>query len=282
MVRRFSQAKSCARLRAAIFVVALIALLAGCLDQKAWVQKFAPKDDDELARRFIKAIRTAQYGEAISMLDRRIEAGPEQLNKLHAILDHGEPLNIELIAAHSQFFSAGTASKQSVQLTYQVQFRDAWVVAAVEIQQDAVGRRIVNTRFDPIPDSLQALNRLTFQGKSIVHYVVFAFAIAIPLFIITTVVVCVRSRVRRRWLWIIFVLLGFGQLQLNWTTGEWALRPLSFLLPGAAAFRAGFYGPWTISIALPVGAIVFLICRRRLRRKDEPPPLPHVPTPPPI
>jgi hypothetical protein len=271
-------------LRRTLFAVVLTALLAGCLDQKAWIQKFAPKDDDELARRFINSIRTANYVAASAMLDHRIKAGPEQLNKLHAILDHGEPLNIELIAAHSQFFSAGTASKQSVQLTYQVQFRDAWTVAAVEIQQDAVGRRVVNARFDPMPDSLQALNRVTFQDKSIVHYVVFAFAIAIPLFIITTVVVCVRSRVRRRWLWIIFILLGFGQLQLNWTTGEWALRPLSFLLLGAAAFRAGFCGPWTISIAVPVGAIVFLIWRRRLRRKDEPPPLPQVPTaaPPPI
>jgi hypothetical protein len=48
---------------------------------------------------------------------------------------------------------------------------------------------------------------------------------------------------------------------VNWTTGEWDIAPLSVQLLSASAF-APLYGPWTVSVSLPLGALMFLIYRR--------------------
>lgn len=108
------------------------------------------------------------------------------------------------------------------------------------------------------------LNRFTFAGKSLVHYLVFAACIAVPAFILVALVVCILSRIRRKWLWISFILLGFMQFRFDWTSGQFEVQPISFALFGASAFRQSPYAPWVLGFAIPLGAIVFLIFRRRL------------------
>jgi len=53
------------------FLPILLAALAvtGCIDQKAWIQKFAPKDDDQFARQFLDSVRESRYDDAKRMLD---------------------------------------------------------------------------------------------------------------------------------------------------------------------------------------------------------------------
>jgi hypothetical protein len=250
-------------------------LLASCLDEKALVQKFAPKGDDEFARQFVELLRVGRYDEVNVMLDRTLAGASDRrkLEELHKIIDRGPPTGFELIGANTGFISAGTASKRDTTLTYQLQFRDTWVVVSIQIQTDATGPHVESASFQPVPDSLRVLNRFTLQNKSLIHYLFLAACILIPVFIIATIVVCVRSRVRRRWLWIIFILVAFGQFQLNWTTGEWGFRLISFLLLGAAFSRHSSYAPLMLSVGFPLGAVIFLLCQHRLRRKDEPPPL---------
>jgi asparagine N-glycosylation enzyme membrane subunit Stt3 len=68
---------------------------------------------------------------------------------------------------------------------------------------------------------------------------------------------------RRKWLWILFILFGFGKLSINWTTGQWGVMVLAAQLFSASA-AAAYFGPWIVSVSLPVGAVLFLIKRRRL------------------
>jgi hypothetical protein len=251
-------------------------LLVGCLNEKDLIQKFAPKEDDEFARHFITLIREGRYDEASPLIDPVVadKAGPAEMLQLHKIVDHGEPIAIELIGANVGYFKtwSGSGSRQT-NLVYQLQFRDAWVVATVVVQSNDDGRRIWSAFFQPVSDSLQVLNRFTLVNKTATHYLFLAAAILVPLFIVATMVICFRSRVRRRWLWLIFIVLGFVQFRLNWTTGAWDIAPISLNLLGASWIRASSYAPVILSFSIPVGAITFLICRRRLRRKDEPPPL---------
>ena len=100
------------------------------------------------------------------------------------------------------------------------------------------------------------------------HYLVFAACIAVPAFILVALVVCIRSRIRRKWLWIIFILLGFVQFRFDWATGHFEIQPISFALFGASAFRPSPYAPWILGFAIPVGAIIFLVSRRRLLLGD--------------
>ncbi len=254
-----------------------VVLLAGCLNEKAMIQKLAPKDDDEFARNFIDLIRQGRYDEADPMLNSSVAAqiGANGLSELHKIVDHGQLISVELVGAYVGFLRPWDKanSKRESDLTYQLQFSDGWAVVSVRVESSSMGRHIMGANFQPLSDSLQVLNRFTFKGKSKIYYLFFAACVLVPLFIITTIIICFRSRVRKRWLWIIFIAVAVTQFQLNWSTGEHAFQLTSISLLGASFFRVGLYAPIVFSFGIPVGAILFLVARPWLRRKDEPPPL---------
>jgi hypothetical protein len=252
-------------------VVLAAFVLTGCIDQKAWIQKFVPKDDDALARRFIESVRNKRYDEAKVMLAPEIRGGADNdLQKMQAVVDHGAPQSSELIACFTNYSGspAGKSTKQ-VDLTYQIHFTNAWTLVEVVVRPSNEGHFVAGAHFNALPTSLEFLNRFTVENKTPIHLVFLVACIAGPLFIIVTVVVCLFSRVRRRWLWIIFILFGLTQFQLNWTSGQTEFRPISFLLLGASFFRAGLYAPIVFSFGIPLGALVFLALRRWLLIKDD-------------
>ena len=91
-----------------------------------------------------------------------------------------------------------------------------------------------------------------------------ALAVAAPLFSLYALVLCVRTRLRgKKWLWIVAILLGVGALSVNWTTGQWNFQPAYVQLLSASA-TASPYGPWVISVSVPLGAILFVLRRKEL------------------
>jgi len=275
------------RMKRALLIISAL-LLVGCLNEKnerALIEKFAPKEEDEFARRFVDLLREGRFAEVGPMLDPDVaaKAGVSGLNQLHQILDHGQPSAFELIGVNVTNFMPfnGSGAKHRANLLYQLRFHDAWVVATVVVESTSRERHVVSVYVQPVSDSLQVLNQFTLRNQSIAHYLVLAACILIPLLIAITAVLCLRTRVRRRWLWVVFILIGFVQVKFNWTTGAVDVQPLSFSLLGAGWFRASSYAPVILIVAFPLGAIVFLICRSRLRRKGESQPLtPEIATDP--
>jgi hypothetical protein len=120
----------------------------------------------------------------------------------------------------------------------------------------------------PQSGSLEQRNEFTLGGKSIVEYLVLGFSLVLPLFTLAMLVICIRTRLKgRKWPWILFVICGFGRFAVNWTTGQWDFSPLYVQLFSAGAY-ATRYGPWTISISIPVGAIIFLLRGKQLKAAD--------------
>jgi len=254
-----------------IYLLLLIGLLFTGCDQKALLRKLVPKDDDGFARRFLDAVRAGDYVVADQMLDSSLrgEKSASGLHDLNGALAHGEPLSVEVIGCNV-FAQASTqgAIRTTTNLSYQIRFADSWAAGNVAVGRLGGVMSVLQARFQPIPDSLESLNRFTFAGKSVVHYLVFAACIAVPAFILLSLIVCIRSRIRRKWLWIIFILLGFGQFRLDWTSGRFDVQPISFVLLGTNALRPSSYSPWILGFAVPVGAIIFMACRRRLLRQN--------------
>lgn len=61
------------------------------------------------------------------------------------------------------------------------------------------------------------------------------------------------------------MLVAFGAVSINWSTGDLHFRLLHVTLLGAALEHSiGGYGPWFVTISLPIVAIIFLIRRRSL------------------
>ena len=101
----------------------------------------------------------------------------------------------------------------------------------------------------PIADSLENLYRFTLVGKGATQYAILSLAVLAPLFSLYVFVLCIKTKMeKKKWLWLIFIVLGFGKLVVNWTTGEIYLTPLAIQLPAAA--NAQFYGPWMVYVSI--------------------------------
>ena len=267
--------------------LALLALLVlGCIDEKALLERFAPKDHDQLARQFLERLRQADYAAAHAMLEPTVAASTAtaDVERLGGFVNRSEPVAVELIGANVRFFKPlGAEGTHQSNLTYEIQFQQAWLLATFVISSTKEGPRIYSGNLQPLPDSLRVLNRFTLRNKSLIHYLFLTAVAGVLILILVALVLCVRSKVRRRWLWMIFILVGLGKFSLNWSTGQWEVAPVSILLFGAAYMRASSYAPVIVSVGMPVGAIVFLLLRRRLQRRAsselpgdaaaEPPPL---------
>ena len=111
----------------------------------------------------------------------------------------------------------------------------------------------------------------TLAGKSGAQFAVMASAAVVVALTLYAFVLCIRTRnVKRKWLWILFILVGFGAVQANWTTGEIGFKLLNIQLFSAGAV-AQSYSPWIITAALPLGAIIFLFKRWQRGREWETP-----------
>jgi hypothetical protein len=255
------------------FTMAAALLVVSCVDQKAWLQKWVPRDDDTFARQFVEFVRTKRYEQAKAMLSTEIRGQANtELQKMQPVVDHGEAKSFETIGCFTNYFTPwGGKTMKKVALTYQLHFSDAWALVEVVVQSSTDGRYVAGAHFSSIPDSLEVLNRFTFENKTPIHYLFFAACVLIPIFILATIIICIRSRVRRRWLWTVFILFGLMQFQLNWTNGQISVHPIGFLVLGAAYFRAGLYAPLTLSFGIPLGGMIFLLLKSKLPRKDRPP-----------
>jgi hypothetical protein len=60
----------------------------------------------------------------------------------------------------------------------------------------------------------------------------------------------------RRWLWAVAALIASPAFTLNWTTGQAVLANNMFILFGGAFFRSGAATPWSLTFAMPIGALV--------------------------
>ena len=234
---------------------------------KKQLEKFVSKDADKLARDYIDIMLRRDIEQAEELLDRQVVTlkTRSEIQEAANLLDKGELVSIEIVGVN--VFRTKDKSRNS--LTYQLQFKEAWLLATVVVDDTSGKQRIYRLQVNTIPKSLEEINAFTFSGKSFRHYTIVLLAGCIPGFMIYAIVLCVRTKMKRKWLWIILILIGVGRYSFNWTTGQMGYQPISLLIPGAAAFRGGPYAPWIISISLPLGALLFILKMRKIRKTES-------------
>jgi len=260
----------------------LCVLLSGCSPNdyvRNMMNRMAPDDDEALAHEYLAALRSHDIDTATRLLDQQFNNSGVETNLavVSEILDKGDIVSLELVGCN--VFS--TRQKRRTTLTYQYEFTNAWILATLTIDTMDEQKQVFGINVNPIPKSLGELNAFSFAGKGLKHYGMLFGAVAIPAFMLFSLVVCVRTKMKKRkWLWIIFIILGIGSLTLNWTTGQLSINPLNLQLLGAGCYKPGLYAQWTISIAFPLGALLFLLRRKKLinepEEKDSQEPLPAV------
>jgi hypothetical protein len=240
--------------------VAFCAFLVGC-DQATLMKKFTPPEDESIARRYVDLLRQGKFDQverdlAPSVVDSNV---PDTFAKMAAIFPAEIPESTKVVGAN--IFHSPEYSTTSITLEYQ--FPSKWVLVNVVTQRKGDVSTIVGFHVNPMPESLENLNRFTLVGKSAFQYVILAFAVCSLLFSVYVLVLCIRTRDgKTKWLWMLFILFGVGKLAVNWTTGESTITFVALQIPCVMA-NAPLYGPWTVAVSLPLGAILFLNRRWR-------------------
>jgi hypothetical protein len=253
-----------------IYLIGISALLivSGCGDPDSMIKKFTPPEDEAIATNYIALLRQKQFGPIEKDMDPSLKSVLTQdtLVKMAAAIPAQDPISVKVIGAQQ----VRNSDLYRINLSFEYQFPSKWLLINVATQiKDGVST-IVGFNIYPLSDSLENLNKFTLAGKNLLQYVALSLAILIPVFTLYALVLCIRTKMeKRKWLWIIFILIGLGKFTVNWTTGQWNLAPLSFQLFGAGSF-APPYGAWLISVSLPLGAVLFLIRRKKLVASIEP------------
>lgn len=242
--------------------------LSGC-DQRELLRKMTPMEDYILARAFVAQVVAGDVASAKNSLSPQIKADEvvKGLESLTVLFKHGEIKSFEVVGL---FFRAGfgnTQSGKSTDLTVQMELSTGWFVGTVVTTMEGGTRKIAGANFDSIPDSLEKLNALNVLQRPLWAQLFLLIVVVVPLFTLYALVLCIRTKLTRKWAWILFILLGVMTLRLNWSTGEMGFQLVSVQLLGASFFRSGLVGPWIFGVSFPLGAVLFLIKRRRLMEK---------------
>jgi hypothetical protein len=232
----------------------------GC-DQRAILQKFSSPQDQSVAKQYISDLRAGKFDVIENDLAANLRTPQTHatLVRMAAMLPAGAPTSATLIGAQTLYTPDGVRTNT----TFEYRWGGRWFVCNVAILKSKTHTTIVGFNVDPEKSSIEDQTRFTLTGKSALQYAILTGAIAAFTVSVYALVACIRARgLARKWLWIIFVIVGFGRLSINWTTGAVGFQLLYINLFSAGAF-APLYGPWTIAMAAPVGALVFLWRRWR-------------------
>jgi len=241
--------------------------MAAC-NQEEMLQKFTLPEEQATAQKYIDQLRSHKFAEIEKAIAPSITSASLEstLTEMVTLIPAGPPISVQLVGVHRD---TSTSDGTTVNLTYEYHFPDRFVLANVATRTKNGETAIIGLRVQQETTSLESQNRFTLAGKNALQYGVLVSAIAAALFTLVVLVDCAKTKMKRRkWLWILFILIGFGKLSMNWATGQWGATFLAAQLFSASAV-ASLFGPWTVSVSLPVGAAVFLIYRRRLREAGQ-------------
>jgi hypothetical protein len=245
----------------------LMLTLVGC-DREALFEKFIPKDEEAIAKELIVKLSMRDYTAVEAQMDKSLRSSEirSKLERIAELIPAEVPENTRTIGAVTNQVNGVT----DYSLTFEHEYKDVWLVTNVVMRRSNDALTVTGIHVTPRKQSLETENAFSFIGKSWLHYVVFGLAVAVPLFIIYAIATCARTKVaKRKWLWLLFIALGMFQLQLNWTTGAWNIQPLYFLLLGAGFTKAAPAAPLILSVAFPLGALLFLLKNRSQRHADN-------------
>jgi hypothetical protein len=251
-----------------LFATLMFMLFLSACSREDMLQRFSSPSEQAEARAWIDKLRARDYAAIEHAMDDGLKDDKlhSALEAMAALIPAQEPSSVKLVGAELNF----SGGARIVNSTFEYEFARKWFLINVAMKEQGKARTIVGFHLQAEEASIESQNRFSLAGKSLLHYCVLGAATFSALLTLVALVACVRTRLeRRKWLWILFILVGVGQLKLNWTTGEWDYMPIALQLFSAGAISTP-YGPWLVSVALPLGAIWFLLWRRNRAALSSP------------
>ncbi len=236
-------------------------VLASCSYQDM-MDKFVPKEEAKMAEDYLTKLREKDFDYIKSKLSDELkpQITDALLVQMAEYFRGGELISTKIIGSQVHIFNGVWQGN----FTFEYHFSDGWNLANTAFRKVGEKYEVIGINVYQTEMSQTELHAFSLSNKSILHYIILFLAIAVPLFIVVSLYYCIRTPVpKRKWLWLIFILLGVGAIQINWTTGQYAIHLLSVNLLGSAAVAASPYAAWIISASFPLGALLFWLKRKR-------------------
>jgi len=235
------------------------------------MDRIAPETVAEAKTEF-DFLRHAQFDRVEAGLDPGIDRGRlrENLVKMAALIPPQDPLSVKTVGAYG---SCETRKGCETQVTLEYRFPDRWMLVQLVVHRRDGKSTITEFHLQTLAESLEETYRFTLRGKTALEYAILLMALVAFGLTVYSLVLCIRTPMKRRkWLWILFILVGFGEVEVNWATGEVSHKILHILLLSGGTYGQP-YGPVFIMVGLPLGPILFLMLRDRLRKPEIPTPI---------
>jgi hypothetical protein len=254
LLLRLSDSKAGVDSMRALILAVLALLLVGCNPQQV-LEKLSTPADQALSKGYIADLQAGRLDVIETNLDPSLKTPwvRDSLVRAAELFSEGSPTSVKLVGAQRFISSYGTRTNA----IFEYQWGDKWF--------------------------LESQSKFTLPPKRKSQYAI--LAVAILAFGLTwfALVECSRMKgIRHKWLWMVFIIFGFGLLSVKWSAGvvgsagvvSFELLSIGFFSGGASGTVSGTdFGAWTASMsapAAPVGAIVFLLRRRKLRSALQP------------
>ena len=89
-------------------------------------------------------------------------------------------------------------------------------------------------------------------------------ALGVFLFTLVAGLIAARSPIQRKWLWVVIALLGAPGKSIDWTNGRFLDGVVPIQVLSVGFWPSLPYSHWRLTLAFPLGAVIFLARRRAL------------------
>lgn len=169
------------------------------------------------------------------------------------------PLEISILNAN--WLIAGPDRKANA--VYQVRGQSGWALVEARTLTTAGRTSLTGIVVRPASSDPASLNGFMQTRPGPAHVMMLLAMIAAIAVTIAGLLRIWRTNLFKwRWLWTIGALIGVTTLRMNWTTGAFYFQPLFFQLFSAGAAKSPIYGPWMLSVSIPLVALVTLFWGR--------------------
>jgi len=248
-------------------LIALLVSTSSCSYEEL-SEKLIPKEESKFAEDYISELRASNIEYIKSQMSEKIlkQVNDRLLTQMANHFRKGELISTKIIGSNVHVING----EWNGNFTFEYQFTTGWNIANAALKKVDGKYEVTGLNVYQTEASQKEINAFSLSSKPFLHYLVLLLAIVVPLFVLTTLYFCIKTPMeKRKWAWVIFILLGVGIFQLNWTSGQVIFHLIYVQLFGASAMPAGPHAPWLLSVSLPLGAIVFWVKRKRFLAVDE-------------
>ena len=243
-----------------LLISLLVAFVNGC-DQSARLERKAPQDVS-LVKSYFDLIRGGHSDQVKELMVPALQNAESGANfeELVATIPQEVPSSVKAIKVDLRCEEG--KCEDAIILEYR--YSTERLLFNVMLLKEAGELAILGIHITVIPESFMKTNEFRLVDMGPLQYLILTLAILLPAFSLYVLGLCIRARIGpRKWMWAAFILCGITRMGINWKTGQLDFQFLSIQVLSAGAFVLP-YGPWVVSVSLPLGAILFLINYRSL------------------